>query len=89
MGKKKEGALRSLQRPHRLKNKQIEEWQSIYLFFFCPLSPFQERQQMVSNYAVERQKKLEQKPPKEDNEQETATEQDKVVFVASFQNTNF
>ena len=44
---------------------------------------------MVSNYAVERQKKLEQKPPKEDNEQETATEQDKVVFVASFQNTNF
>lgn len=88
LGKKKEGALRSLQRPHRLKNKQIEEWQSIS-FFFCPLSPFQERQQMVSNYAVERQKKLEQKPPKEDNEQETATEQDKVVFVASFQNTNF
>ena len=34
LGKKKEGALRSLQRPHRLKNKQTEEWQSIYFFFF-------------------------------------------------------
>ena len=39
---------------------------------------FQERQQMVNNYAIERQKKLELKPI---NEEETAQQNQKVVFV--------
>ena len=39
---------------------------------------FQERQQMVNNYAIERQKKLELKPI---NEEETAQQNQQVVFV--------
>ena len=53
-------------------------------FLICLLSLFQEQQQRVNNYAKERKKNLDQRPPK--NQQ--TSDQDKVVLVESSNSAN-